>query len=84
MRALPRADVNLDDLVVVDGAGAPISLAGFLDETYTDGFLVLKNGAISYERYFNGMDHRTLHLSQSMAKSFIGMTGGHSCWPRVA
>jgi CubicO group peptidase (beta-lactamase class C family) len=76
VRALPRADVNLDDLAVVDGAGAPTSLAGFLDETYTDGFLVLKDGAISYERYFNGMDHRTLHLSQSVAKSFVGMVAG--------
>ena len=52
------------------------SLAGFLDETYTDGFLVLKDGAISYERYFNGMDQRTLHLSQSVAKSFVGMVAG--------
>ncbi len=51
-------------------------MAGFLDETYTDGFLVLKNGAISYERYFNGMNERTLHLSQSVAKSFVGMVAG--------
>ena len=36
----------------------------------------MKNGAISYERYFNGMDHRTLHLSQSVAKSFAGMLAG--------
>ena len=76
VRALPRTDVNLDDLAVADGAGAPTSLAGFLDETYTDGFLVLKNGGISYERYFNGMGERTLHLSQSMSKSFTGMTAG--------
>lgn len=76
VRVLPRTDVNLDDLAVVDGAGAPTSLAGFLDETYTDGFLVLKNGGISYERYFNGMGERTLHLSQSMSKSFTGMTAG--------
>jgi CubicO group peptidase (beta-lactamase class C family) len=76
IRALPRADVNLDDLAVADHADAPIPLMEFLDETYTDGFLVLKNGAIAYERYFNGMDHRTLHLSQSMSKSFVGMTAG--------
>ena len=51
-------------------------MAGLLDETYTDGFLVLKDGAIAYERYFNGMDQRTLHLSQSVAKSFAGMVAG--------
>jgi CubicO group peptidase (beta-lactamase class C family) len=70
VRALPRAEVNLDDL------GVPALLPEFLDETYTDGFLVLKDGAIAYERYFNGMGERTLHLSQSMSKSFTGMTAG--------
>ena len=54
----------------------PTTLAGLLDETYTDGFLVLKDGAIAYERYFNGMDERTLHLSQSMAKSVTGSVFG--------
>ena len=76
VRALLRADVDLDGLAVVDSAGVPTTLLGLLDETYTDGFLVLKNGAISYERYFNGMDYRTLHLSQSVAKSFTGMVAG--------
>ena len=48
----------------------------FLDQTFTDGLLVLKHGAIAYERYFNGMDERTLHLSQSVAKSFTGILAG--------
>jgi CubicO group peptidase (beta-lactamase class C family) len=76
VRVLPRADVDLDGLAVVNCFGCPSTLAGLLDETYTDGFLVLKNGAISYERYFNNMTERTLHLSQSVAKSFTGMLAG--------
>jgi CubicO group peptidase (beta-lactamase class C family) len=76
VRVLPRADVDLDSLAILDCAGSPSTLAGLLDETYTDGFLVLKNGTISYERYFNGMTERTLHLSQSVAKSFTGMLAG--------
>ncbi len=76
VRTLPRADANLDQLPVADAQGRPTSLAGLLDETYTDGFLVLKDGAISYERYFNGMGERTLHLSQSVGKSFVGMVAG--------
>ena len=76
VRLLPRADVDLDGLAVVGSAGAPSTLSGLLDETYTDGFLVLKDGGISYERYFNGMHGRTLHLSQSVAKSFTGMVAG--------
>lgn len=76
VRALPRKDANLDSLPVADPGGAPTSLAGFLDATYADGFLVLKDGAVAYERYFNGMGERTLHLSQSVGKSFVGMVAG--------
>ena len=37
---------------------------------------MLKGGAIAYERYFNGMDDRTLHLAQSVTKSFAGALTG--------
>jgi CubicO group peptidase (beta-lactamase class C family) len=73
---LERAEVDLDGLAVEDSTGAPTTLAGLLDETYTDGFLVLKDSRIAYERYFNGMGERTLHLSQSMAKSVTGSVFG--------
>ena len=35
-----------------------------------------RTAAIAYERYFNGMTQRTLHLSQSVAKSVIGTVFG--------
>jgi CubicO group peptidase (beta-lactamase class C family) len=73
---LARAERDLDDLAVSDGEGRPTTLAGLLDETYTDGFLVLKDGAVAYERYFNGMTPRSLHLSQSMAKSVTATVAG--------
>ena len=76
VRGLPRAERDLDDLPVSDSEGRPTTLAGLLDETYTDGFLVLKDGAVAYERYFNGMIERTLHLSQSVAKSVVGTVCG--------
>jgi CubicO group peptidase (beta-lactamase class C family) len=76
VRALPRLEVDLDGLKVKGLAGSEVMLSTFLDETYTDGLLVLKNGAVSYERYFNDMTPRTLHLSQSVAKSTIGMLFG--------
>ncbi len=69
VRVLPRDDRDLDTLSVGSTLGGETTLAGLLDETYTDGFLVIRNGAIVYERYFNGMDWRSLHLSQSVAKS---------------
>ncbi len=76
VRLLPRADKDLDVLPVADSSGSPATLAGLLDETYTDGFLILKDGAVAYERYFNGMTQRTLHLSQSMAKSVVAALAG--------
>ena len=66
---LETVECDLDGLAVDDSEGRTTTLAGLLDETYTDGFLVLKDGRIAFERYFNGMAKRTLHLSQSMAKS---------------
>jgi len=76
VRELPRKEHDLDGLAVASTKGGSTTLAGLLDETYTDGFIVLKHGAILYERYFNGMDHRSLHLSQSVAKSVTAAAAG--------
>lgn len=76
VRHLPRDERDLDGLTVAGIDGRPVALPAFLDETYTDGLLVLKGGAVVYERYLNGMDERTLHLSQSVAKSFTGILAG--------
>ena len=73
---LPRNEVDLDDLPVASSEGQATTLATLLEESYTDGFLVIKDGSIVFERYFNGMDERSLHLSQSVAKSFTGMLAG--------
>ncbi len=67
VRELP---VELRDLAAVSPTrvdGSAASLAAFLEETFTDGFLVIHEGAIVAETYCNGMTPSTLHLSQSMA-----------------
>lgn len=48
----------------------------WLDASYTDGFIVIHEGAIVFERYMNEMHPRTLHLSQSMAKSVTASVAG--------
>ena len=73
---LPRKEQDLDALPVPSIKGAVTTLARLLDDTYTDGFIVLKDGAVVYERYFNGMTPRTLHLSQSVAKSVTAAAAG--------
>ena len=75
-RKLPRDACDLDALVVDSSISGQTTLAGLLDETFTDGFLVLKDGVIRTEHYFNGMTERSLHLSQSMAKSVTSAVCG--------
>ncbi len=58
------------------GESGERSIAEFLDATFTDGFIVLHKGAIVFERYMNGMHERSLHLSQSVGKSLIGILVG--------
>lgn len=56
--------------------GEKVTLEELFDRTYTDGFLVIHRGEVVYERYFNGMEPDTLHLSQSVAKSFCAVLAG--------
>lgn len=56
--------------------GKDWTIGEFLDETFTDGFLVLHRGEIISEAYMNGMRPHTLHLSQSVGKSVVGALAG--------
>jgi CubicO group peptidase (beta-lactamase class C family) len=47
-----------------------------LDDTYTDAFLVTKNGMLLAEEYRNGMSADSHHLLNSVSKSFLGMLVG--------
>ena len=47
-----------------------------VQSTHTDSFLVLKDGEIIYEEYFNEMNPDSLHLMNSITKSFVGMLVG--------
>jgi CubicO group peptidase (beta-lactamase class C family) len=75
-KKLPREECDLDGLAVESSVSGKTTLAGLLDETFTDGFLVLQDGKVRTERYFNGMTERSLHLSQSMAKSVTSAVCG--------
>ena len=73
---LPRADADLDKLPFVLTDGSEATLGKWLVDDFTDGIIVLHQGAVVYERYFNGMNERTLHLSQSVAKSVTASVAG--------
>ncbi len=72
----PQVPQDLGGIAFKRSLGSESTVEAFLDESYTDGFLVLHRGRIICERYFNGMSERTLHLSQSVAKSVTGTAAG--------
>lgn len=54
-------------------AGNTIRLADYLRDTHTDGFIVLHQGKVVYERYFAGFDPHQPHIWASMTKSVTGL-----------
>ncbi len=69
--ALEQNPQDLGNIEFENAAGQNSTLQQWIDTSYTDGILVLHKGAILLEQYHNNMDERTLHLSQSMAKSVV-------------
>lgn len=67
---------KLADLSFRDAAGQPMTLQDLLAETYTDGFLVLHQGRVVTEQYFNGMTSQSHHLIWSCSKSIVGTLAG--------
>lgn len=76
VRQFERSERPLNALPVKSDGGRDCTLSEFLAETYTDGFLVVHRGKIVFENYLSSMEPRTLFLSQSVAKSVVGMTAG--------
>ena len=56
--------------------GKKQTIRKMLANGYADSFLVLKEGKIIYEEYFNGMSQSSLHLINSISKNFLGMLTG--------
>ena len=64
------------DSLEFDGLDGKKTLRQELDSSYTDAFIVLKNGEIIFEEYQNDMKPESLHLMNSVSKSFVGMLIG--------
>lgn len=72
---LPRAERDLTGVPFATQSGE-LTVGELLDRTYTDGFLVIHEGRIVAERYFNGMRPDTPHLLMSVSKSITGLVAG--------
>jgi CubicO group peptidase (beta-lactamase class C family) len=56
--------------------GKPYGIDRFLDETDTDGLVILHRGKVVLERYGNGMTANTPHILMSVSKSLTAVVAG--------
>ncbi len=66
----------LDGVTVHRLEGETSTFAEVIAETWTDALVVLHDGQIVMERYFNGMTEETPHLLMSVTKSVVGCIAG--------
>lgn len=72
---LGMAERDIGTLAFKSTAGT-LTVADVLARSNTDAFLVLKNGAIVSEQYFNGMRRDDRHVIFSVSKSVLGLVFG--------
>ena len=73
---VPTVAVARGDGPVRELPERPAALEDLPDPPWLDGLAVLHRGALVHERYANGMGPDTLHLSQSVGKSVLGLLVG--------
>jgi CubicO group peptidase (beta-lactamase class C family) len=73
---LEQAPAELSGLVFEAPDGKEMTVHKMLEKTYTDGFIVLHQGKVVFEKYYNGMTPETRHLLMSVSKSVTGTLAG--------
>ncbi|MER8809610.1 serine hydrolase domain-containing protein [Mesorhizobium australicum] len=63
---------EIDALYFVDSTGQRRNFVDALNDTYTDGILVLHRGRTVYERYFGALEAHLPHACHSITKSYAG------------
>ena len=73
---IPRQEKEISQIEFARSNEVSQTIEAFLDDTYTDGFLVMADGYIVHESYYNGMRPETPHLMQSVSKSITSTVTG--------
>jgi hypothetical protein len=75
---VPSADISNDPRNIRELPRQPVAipLGTFLEDTGTDGLVVLHRGRIVFEHYANGMTVDTPHILMSVSKSMLGLLAG--------
>ncbi len=76
VRAFDADKQDLGGITFTAADGTRKTVSEWLNESYTDGFLVAHRGRVVAESYHNDMTPQTPHLSQSVAKSIVGALAG--------
>ncbi|WP_436975766.1 serine hydrolase domain-containing protein [Paraburkholderia tropica] len=71
--ALPAGEQIDPDAIVFNVDGTTLTLSDYLRRTETDGFIVVRDGRIVMERYFDGFGPHQTHMWASMTKSVTGL-----------
>jgi CubicO group peptidase (beta-lactamase class C family) len=69
---LDYAQFDIEQITYQNRAGTQFTFTDMVENSYTDGILVLHKGKIIYEKYLNGMQAHTLHAWASGSKSMTG------------
>jgi CubicO group peptidase (beta-lactamase class C family) len=75
-RPLPASPADLGDSPVTRADGSTATVEDVLAATFTDAFVVLRDGQLVAERYDAGMTAGTRHLLMSVSKSIVGCVAG--------
>jgi hypothetical protein len=73
---LPASALPLGNRPLTRLDGSVATLDAVLAETFTDAFLVMHDGQVVAERYYDGMTAGTRHLLMSVSKSILGCVAG--------
>ncbi len=73
---LPLREQDITQIEYASVDGTKKTVGHMLAASHNDAFLVVKAGAVIAEHYGNGMDPDSLHLINSISKSFLGMLAG--------
>ena len=74
--SLPARPVDLASLTFTPETGESMSVGQMFEQTHTDGFMVVHQGANVFEHYARGLDDSSPHILFSVTKSIIGSLTG--------
>jgi len=72
---IPTSDSNINQFHL-DYDGQSLDLEAWINATYGDGLVIIKNGRIICEKYSGETNSRSKHILMSVSKSILGLIAG--------